>query len=59
MELQDILMNHLFNDETKSSIIKALNDKVDIPFINEKTEAKILDAVYSAIEDVMKAQLLK
>ena len=46
MELQEILINHLFNDETKSSIIKALNDKVDIPFINEKTEAKILDAVY-------------
>ena len=59
MELQEILINHLFNDTTKSKIIKALNDKVDIPFINEKTEGKILDAVYSAIEDVMKAQLLK
>lgn len=59
MELQEILISHLFNDETKSNIIKALNDKVDIPFINEKTEAKILDAIYSSIEDVMKAQLLK
>ena len=59
MELQEILINHLFNDTTKSKIIKALNDKVDIPFINEKTEGKILDAVYSAIEDVMKTQLLK
>ena len=59
MKLQDILISHLFNDDTKSKIIKALNDKVDIPFINEKTESKILDAVYSAIEDVMKAQLLK
>tara|TARA_Y100001938_G_C8100664_1_gene441451 strand:+ start:8012 stop:8191 length:180 start_codon:yes stop_codon:yes gene_type:complete len=59
MQLQDILMNHLFNDETKSKIINALNDKVDIPFINEKTEAKILDSIYSAIEDVMKSQLLK
>ena len=59
MELQEMLMNHLFNEETKSNIIKALNDKVDIPFINEKTEGKILDAVYSAIEDVMKSQLMK
>jgi len=59
MELQEILMNHLFNDETKSKIISALNDKVDIPFINEKTEAKILDAIYSAIEDVMKDTLIK
>lgn len=59
MKIQDMLIAHLFNEETKSSIIKALNDKVDVPFINEKTEAKILDAVYSAIEDVMKAQLMK
>ena len=59
MKLQEMLIEHLFNEETKSSIIKALNDKVDVPFINEKTEAKILDAVYTAVEDVMKAQLLK
>ena len=59
MEIQQLLISYLFNEETKSNIIKALNDKVDIPFINEKTEAKILDAIYSSVEDVMKAQLLK
>ena len=59
MEIQELLIKYLFNEETKASIIKALNDEVDIPFINEKTEGKILDAVYSAVEDVMKAQLLK
>lgn len=59
MEIQELLIKYLFNEETKASIIKALNDQVDIPFINEKTEGKILDAVYSVVEDVMKAQLLK
>jgi len=59
MELQQIFMDYLFNEETKSNIIKALNDEVDIPFINEKTEGKILDALYSVVEDVLKAQLLK
>ena len=59
MEIQELLISYLFNEETKASIIKALNDGVDIPFINEKTEGKILDAVYSVVEDVMKAQLLK
>tara|TARA_R100000664_G_C2737177_1_gene126394 strand:+ start:1002 stop:1181 length:180 start_codon:yes stop_codon:yes gene_type:complete len=59
MKIQEMLIAHLFNEETKSNIIKALNDKIDVPFINEKTEAKILDAVYTAVEDVMKAQLLK
>ena len=59
MEIQEQLISYLFNKETKANIIKALNDEVDIPFINEKTEGKILDAVYSVVEDVMKAQLLK
>ena len=59
MTLQDLFIQHLFNDETKADIIKALNDSVDIPFINEKTEGKIIDAVYSAVEDVLKTQLLK
>ena len=59
MEIQELLISYLFNEKTKANIIKALNDEVDIPFINEKTEGKILDAVYSAVEDVMKAQLLK
>ena len=59
MEIQELLIKYLFNEETKASIIKALNDEIDIPFINEKTEGKILDAVYSVVEDVMKAQLLK
>ena len=59
MILQKMLIEHLFNDETKAKIVKALNDKIDIPIINEKTEGKILDAIYSSIEDVMKEQLLK
>ena len=59
MEIQELLVSYLFNEQTKANIINALNDEVDIPFINEKTEGKILDAVYSAVEDVMKAQLLK
>ena len=59
MEIQKMFMEYLFNEETKANIIKALNDEIDIPFINEKTEGKILDAVYSVVEDVMKAQLLK
>ena len=59
MEIQKMFMEYLFNEETKANIIKALNDEIDIPFINEKTEGKILDAVYSAVEDVLKAQLLK
>jgi hypothetical protein len=59
MELQNMFVQYLFNDETKAKIVAALNESVDIPFINEKTEGKIIDAVYDVVEDVMKSQLLK
>ena len=59
MQLQKMMLEYLFNDKTKGEIIKALNDKVDIPIINEKTEAKILESIYETIESVMKSVLLK
>ena len=34
--------------------MKKLNDNIDIPFVSEKTEAKVLNAIYDAIEDVVK-----
>ena len=57
--IQNMLIEYLFNEETKAKIIAGLNESIDIPIIGEKTEAKILDAVYSVIENVMKEQLLK
>ena len=57
--LQKVLIEYLFNDETKSKIIDGLNENIDIPIINEKTEAKILEAVYETVEAVMKDVLLK
>ena len=59
MKLQKTFENLLFNEETKSNMVKALNDKVDLPFFSEKTEAKNFDAVYSVVEDVLKEQLFK
>ena len=59
MNIQEMIAGYLFNPETKAKILKALNDAVDIPIIGEKTEAKILDAIYSTIEGVLKSVLLK
>jgi len=57
MSLVDVVSSHLFNDATKEAIIKGLNDKIDIPIINEKTEEKVLTAIYDVVEDVMKKVL--
>ena len=59
MSLVDMVSGHLFNDKTKKAIIEGLNAKVDIPIINEKTEEKILTAIYDVVEDVMKKVLGK
>jgi|TARA_R110000744_G_scaffold79884_1_gene156783 hypothetical protein len=57
MNLVDIVSGHLFNKATKEAIIDGLNKKIDIPIINEKTEEKVLTAIYDVVEDVMKKVL--
>lgn len=59
MDVKLLLAGYLFTEETKKKVIKSLNDKVDVPFINEKTEEKVLNAVYEAVEEALKAVLLK
>ena len=50
MDIKELIAGYLFNDETKKKIIEKLNDKVDVPFINEKTEEKILLALWKLIK---------
>jgi len=38
-------------------VVKALNENINIPFINEKTEAKVLGALWSVVVDVLKQKL--
>ena len=44
----------IFDYELQEKLVKKLNDNIDIPFISEKTEAKVLNAIYDSIEDVVK-----
>lgn len=57
--MKELIANYLFNDEMKAKIVKALNDNVDIPIISEKTEEKIITAIYDSVEEVVKAEILK
>tara|TARA_R100000808_G_scaffold5664_1_gene17034 strand:+ start:5469 stop:5648 length:180 start_codon:yes stop_codon:yes gene_type:complete len=59
VDIKQMIVGYIFNDEMKAKIVKELNDNVDIPFISEKTEGKILDAVYDSVEDVIKKAILK
>ena len=57
--IKKAIIEHLFNEEMKANVIKALNENIDVPFIGEKTEAKILDALYSSVEEVLKDAINK
>tara|TARA_R100001530_G_scaffold56484_1_gene41252 strand:+ start:270 stop:458 length:189 start_codon:yes stop_codon:yes gene_type:complete len=56
--LEEFLEEKVFNDETKDKLVKALNDAVDIPFISEKTEGKIIDSMISVVFEIFKKVLL-
>ena len=53
------IVDEVFNDELQKEVVKALNDSVDIPFLSEKTEGKIMNALYDTVEGVIKAALKK
>tara|TARA_R110000824_G_scaffold153715_3_gene325438 strand:- start:2027 stop:2206 length:180 start_codon:yes stop_codon:yes gene_type:complete len=59
MKLANMMVDYLMNEDTKAEIIQKLNERIDIPIINEKTEAKVLNSIYSVVEDVLKKVLLK
>ena len=59
MDLKEMIANYIFNDDMKAKIIDKLNENMDIPFISEKTEEKILSAIYDSVEDVVKEAILK
>ena len=59
--LDDLIAKHkaeliakIFDDKLQEKVVKALNDNINIPILNEKTEEKIFNAIYDSIEDVVK-----
>ena len=59
MNIQVLIADYLFNPSNKEQLLKALNENIDIPIIGEKTEAKILEAIWNTIEEVFKKVVLK
>tara|TARA_Y100000310_G_scaffold112520_1_gene111003 strand:+ start:259 stop:438 length:180 start_codon:yes stop_codon:yes gene_type:complete len=59
MNIKDLIVQYLFNPETEEKLIKALNENINIPIIGEKTEEKIIRAIWDTIEEVLKKVILK
>ena len=56
---KEAIVDSIFDDELQHKVIAELNRNIDIPFISESTEQKILDALYDSIEDVVKATIIE
>ena len=54
-----MVVDYVFNDEMKEKIVKELKENINIPIISEKTEEKILDAIYDSVEEVIKKAIMK
>ena len=58
-ELSLMSMNkviHILEQEDfKGTLIKSLNENINIPIIGEETEASILDALYGSVLDSLRA----
>ena len=59
MNIQSLIAQYLFNKETKEILVKELNENINIPIIGEKTEEKIIRAIWDTVEEVFKKVLLK
>jgi hypothetical protein len=53
------IINKIFDDEMQKKIVEKLNKNIDIPIISEKTEEKILNAIYDSVEEVVKATIIE
>ena len=47
----DYVVKYLKNNKTK--VIKSANAKVNLPILNEKQEAELMEAIYEVVIDVV------
>ena len=53
LEVVKKMVEILEKKDFKKKFIKKLNDNIDIPIINEKTEKKVLDKVYGVMVETL------
>jgi len=52
-----IIIDMLERKDFKKDLVKKLNGDVDIPFINEKTERKVIEKIYDVFIKALKEKL--
>lgn len=57
--IKKLAIEMILNDEMKVKIVSALNKKINIPLISEKTEAELMDALYESMQEALEDALEK
>ena len=57
--VKDNIIEEVFNEDLQKEVVAALNENIDIPFLSEKTEEKILNSLYDTVEEVIKNAIKK
>lgn len=57
--VKDIITSKLLNPEVKLKVCTMINESVNIPFINEKTEQKVFESLWDIVESCIREQLDK
>ena len=57
--LKKDLVEEVFGEELQKEVVEALNANIDIPFISEETEEKMINALYETVEGVIKKAILE
>ena len=52
-----VVADFILDDEVKKDVVANVNKSVNVPMINEKTEAKILEAIWELFEMAIKKKL--
>ena len=55
--LKKMAIEMILNDATKDKVIIQLNKKMNLPMISEETEAELLEALYDALQEALKAAI--
>ena len=57
--VKDNIIEEVFNEDLQKEVVAALNENIDIPFLSEKTEEKLLNSLYDTVEGVIKNAIKK
>ena len=59
MSIQELIESKLTDEQTVNDAVNMLNANIDVPFVNEKTEAKHIRAAVNGVIDILLKVLFK